>query len=90
MASPKKLPSQKVKPVPEIERRIEVACKRHSNKAVEILANALTNPAVDIRWKISAAKEILDRAWGRPAQQIKADVSVSSVDALIEVLKNNK
>jgi hypothetical protein len=88
MATPRKLASQKTRGTTDKERAIEIACKRISFKAIEILEKALMDESVDIRWKLSAAKEILDRGWGRPAQSVKAEVVISGVDTLVDILKS--
>lgn len=82
----KRLASQKTLSTNQ-ERAIEIACKRLSIHAINVLEMALKKEDVDIRWKIQAAKEILDRGWGRPAQSIKADINISTIDALVSRIR---
>lgn len=72
---------------------IEIACKRLSFNALQVLEKALdekSTPELEYRWRIAAAKEILDRAWGRPKQSVEAKVEVAGVETLIEALNAAK
>lgn len=74
---------------PKHERSIEIACKRYSHKALEILAKALDEtktPDLSFRDRIIAAKEILDRGYGKPRQAIdqKVEVSVTGVTQALD------
>ncbi len=68
------------------ERRIEIACKRWDEKALKVLTDALGDATLDYRWRLTAAKEILDRAYGRPRQQVDATVKVEAAEALLAAL----
>ena len=92
MATPKKLATERKykSPAADKERAIEIACKRYSERALKVLVDAMTEDGVDIRWKIQAAKEILDRAWGRARQSLDANVTVEGSEALINAINAGK
>lgn len=48
---------------------IKIAAMRHAEKALTTLVNALTDDSTSNR--ITAAKELLDRAYGKPSQTTK-------------------
>ena len=72
------------------ERSIEIACKRYSEAALKVLTDCLTDTEADIRWKIVAAKEVLDRAWGRPKQSVDASVKIEGADSLLAAIQAGK
>jgi hypothetical protein len=58
---------------------VRQASRALTQRAIATLAAALDAP--DPRARIAAAVALLDRAWGRPAQAITADVAVSAAPA---------
>lgn len=77
----------------DIGRSVEIACKRLSQRALMVLEKALDEartPELEYRWRIAAAKEILDRAWGRPKQTIDANVNIEGSEALITAINAGK
>lgn len=87
MATPRKKGSRETPPK---ERRIEVACMRWSDEAVNVLSKALLDDSIDIRWRIQAAKELLDRGFGRPRQQVDQTIKVEAAEALLQALMQKK
>lgn len=66
-----------------IERRIDIAAKRLSTRALQVLEEAMDpgkTPGLEYKYRIAAAKEILDRAWGKPKQSIKAEITTAPSD----------
>lgn len=74
----------------EKERAIEIACQRESLNAVNELFKIIKDETVDIRWRIVAIKEVLDRGFGRPKQQVNSVVTVDGSDALLEAIARGK
>lgn len=71
-------------PVPE---DIRDAVKQHTHKAVLVLAEGLDD--VDPRVRIVCAKEILDRALGRPATATGEEAKVESIQqSYLQALKD--
>lgn len=78
-------------PKPGIERAIEVACKRLSERALKVLENALDpvkTPGIDYKMRIMAAQELLSRAWGKPKASVESKVTFEGGDALLNAMKN--
>ncbi len=76
---------------PELERAVEIACKRLSKGALMVLENAIDEtktPNLEMRWRLAAAKEILDRAWGRPKQSIDANIKMETAESLVDAIKS--
>lgn len=71
---------------PGVARSIEIACKRLSWKALQVLEKALNDDTIEMKHRIDAAKEVLNRAWGRPKQSIEANVNVQTGESLIEAI----
>lgn len=92
MATPKKLATQRKmnSPAQDKERAIEIACKRYSERALKVLVDCLSDDKIDVRWKIAAAKEVLDRAWGRARQSVDANVKIEGSEALIDAINAGK
>lgn len=68
-------------------RSIEIACKRLSAQALKVLEKALADEGVEMRYRIEAAKEILNRGWGRSRQSMEVTLNDESGSALIDALK---
>lgn len=82
-------PSKNTKP--EIARAIEIACKRLSGKALQVLTKAMDDSLkglIDIRWGIQASTEVLNRGFGRARQQIEANINVEGGEEMIEALRS--
>ncbi len=73
---------------PDALHAIEVACKRLSARALEVLEKAMMDPNVEVRYQIMAAKEVLDRGWGKPKQSTETTVNVSTTDDFINALRD--
>lgn len=77
-------------PANVIERKIDIASKRLSLRALEVLENALDpklTPQLDYKYRIVAAKEILDRAWGKPKQRVEARIETAPSDEFVATMK---
>ena len=48
-------------------------CCQHGEKAVEILASIMMDENEPAKNRIAAARELLDRGYGRPAQTVKGE-----------------
>lgn len=86
-------------PKPEIERRVELACKRISERGVEFLNKLIEdalNPDIpknekpDARWVMMAIDQVLNRGFGRPKQQIDQTIQMEGGDALIDAIRQGK
>lgn len=74
----------------ELARKIEIACKRLSVRALQVLEQAMNNESIEMKHRIDAAKEILNRAWGRPKQSVEANVTVHTGEQLIEAITQSR
>lgn len=73
-----------------LSRSVEIAAKRLSPRAFAILEAALDpekTPELEYRWRLAAAKEILDRAFGRPKQAIEAKLEVGGSEEFLQAMK---
>lgn len=74
-------------------RAIEIACKRLSARALQVLEDALDlqkTPDLEYRHRIEAAKEILNRGWGRPKQTVDTNVNVNADESFLEAINAAK
>lgn len=90
MPTPKGLNKAFTRNKPEIERAVEIACKRMASRALQVLEDILENPDEETRWRIAAAKEVLDRGFGRPKQSVETVVRDATADSLILALNEGK
>ena len=58
--------------------RARTLARKYTKQAVETLAREMTT-ATRSADRIAAASELLNRGWGRPAQQMRAEVESKSV-----------
>lgn len=75
---------------PELERKIDLACKQMSFRALEVLDAALDTkrtPDLDYKYRIVAAKEVLDRAWGKPKVKVEAKIEQAPSDAFVAAMQ---
>lgn len=68
---------------PKGEKRIREAAQEHSEAALQVMVDALTDD--DARVRMKAAEMILDRAHGKPAQSIGGadDLPAIRLDAIV-------
>lgn len=74
----------------DLERRVDIACKRLSSKALDVLERAMDEtktPDIEYKYRIMAAKEILDRAYGKPKQAIEASVTLEGGEAFLKMMQ---
>lgn len=71
----------------EIERRIEIACKRLSVRAFEVIEKIMLDETVEPKFRLTAAKEILDRGLGKAKQRVDQNVKIEGGEALIELIR---
>ena len=58
--------------------RVRTLARAYTQEAIEVLAEAMRNaPTADAR--IKAATALLDRGWGKPAQQLSAEINDTKV-----------
>jgi hypothetical protein len=70
---------------PRTDAALRDAAREYTEAALLVLANALTSDSGDIQ--IKAAKEILDRGWGKPRQSIDlGSADGSQVASRLEVV----
>ena len=60
---------------------ISALAKNHSEKAIQTLANIMNRSKVESN-RIAAANALLDRAWGKPSQQVQAVVGHVNMQAV--------
>lgn len=86
-------------PKPEIEKRVELTCKRISERGVNFLEKLIEdalNPDIpkadrpDPRWVMMAIDQVLNRGFGKPRQQIDQSIQVEGGDALIDAIRKGK
>jgi hypothetical protein len=65
----------------KIERDIRKMALVHADKALETLVLALADVGTSPSSAVSAAKDLLDRAFGKPTQHTTAEVKVTHDDA---------
>lgn len=73
-----------------LERRIDIACKRLSVNALTILERALDErltPNLEYKYRIAAATQVLDRAWGKPKQSIRAEITTTPSDQFMTAMR---
>ena len=54
---------------PKSSLQLKELARKHTPKAIETLVNALSDDSG--RTRVAAAEALLDRAWGRPSQQLE-------------------
>lgn len=63
---------------------VREAAKQHTQAAITALVQALDDPKA----KVAAATALLDRAWGRPAQHVEVDGTLSlGIAAALEAMR---
>jgi hypothetical protein len=86
-------------PKPEIERKVELACKRISERGIKYLEDLIEkalDPETpkeqrpDPRWVMMAIDQVLNRGFGKPRQQIDQSIQVEGGDALIDAIRKAK
>ena len=58
--------------------RVRTLARAYTQEAVEVLAEAMRN-ATTADARIKAATALLDRGWGKPAQQLSAEINDTKV-----------
>lgn len=74
----------------DIARRVDIACKRLSSRALDVLERAMDEtktPNLDYKYRIQAATHILDRAFGRPKQAVEATVTLEGGEAFLKLMQ---
>lgn len=64
-------------------RSLSEIAKEHTEKAIETLVSVMDEGESDAA-RVSAANSLLDRAWGRPKQEMDVDLHVNDLAAIIE------
>jgi hypothetical protein len=76
---------------PDVERQVEIACKRISQTAVNylemIIEKALGGEQIDPKVVMIAIKEVFDRGLGKARQQIDQNINVNGGEALVEAIQ---
>ena len=58
--------------------RVRTLARSYTQEAIEVLAEAMRN-ATTADARIKAATALLDRGWGKPAQQLSAEINDTKV-----------
>jgi hypothetical protein len=74
------------KPMPEDFKQLAA---EHAKGALEVLIGIYQNPAEDATQRIAAAKVIIERAYGKPSQEITANLFASAGDFVLEIAGEN-
>jgi len=53
---------------------LQKLAKDHTEQAFNVIFAIMNNPEAEFSTRLEAAKQILDRGWGKPAQQIKQEM----------------
>lgn len=63
---------------PKVVAEVRDLARQHTTTAIETLAVLAVSADSDTA-KVAACKELLDRAWGKAPQELKADVTLSAL-----------
>lgn len=78
-------PSKNTKP--EIERALEIACKRLSGAALRVIEKIMMDDKADPKVRMDACKEIFNRGFGRPKQTAETvNINLSGGEDLITAI----
>lgn len=75
---------------PGVKRSIEIACKRLSWTALKVIEKLMNNEEVDPKVRMDAAKEIMNRGWGRPKTSIETNINIGGGEALLQAITDAK
>lgn len=67
--------------------RLIEACRSHTPEAVAVLISIMRNKKATPGVRLCAVREIFDRAWGRPMQQVM-DVTPRTEDGLLDPVES--
>ena len=72
---------------PKAQGDLREIARRHTAEAVQVLVQIMGDDTAAPSARVSAASALLDRAWGRPSQEILATISpnVTEFDAAFSV-----
>lgn len=59
---------------------MRMAARAHTQRALAVLVSVMGNRKAAATARVRAADALLDRAWGRPTQELLVDASMVSVD----------
>lgn len=65
-------------------RTLRQICRDHTDDAVKVLVNILTTSESESA-QLTAAKELLDRGWGRATQPISGDDEADPIKTAVDV-----
>lgn len=68
------------RPKKKRDKTLQELCKTHSVEAINTLVTIMKSDEVKEADRIKAAKEVLDRAYGRPRQTVEQVVEVHNID----------
>jgi len=74
-------------------KNFEAVCRRNSERALIVVLDILGNEEADPKLRLQAADTIMNRAWGKPKQQVEATVEhkiEGIADALATVVSRIK
>jgi hypothetical protein len=62
---------------PKVPKDVREMLKAATPKAAQLLIDSITDDSVSINYRIDAAKEILNRVYGKPTQPIDGDMDTT-------------
>lgn len=71
----------------QIRRDIKQAAKDHSPEAFRFMLSVMRNEDASLQYRMDAAKTIIDRGWGKAANQTEISVSVYDKMSEVELIK---
>ncbi len=80
----------KVEPVPKNPYSIKKLAQEKTQEAFDVMMKIMENPLVDPSTRLEAAKQILDRGWGKPTVQVKTEQISYTLKDVQEVLLERK
>jgi hypothetical protein len=69
---------------PKALQEVEEAARRHTPEAIRALASIANNEKAPPAARVSAAVALLDRAWGRPRQDMRVERAVDEFDRMTD------
>jgi hypothetical protein len=69
---------------PKALQEVEEAARRHTPEAIRALAGIANNEKAPPAARVSAAVALLDRAWGRPRQDMRVERVVDEFDRMTD------
>ena len=69
---------------------IREIARQHTDAAIDTLVTVMESQEASPSARVAAATALLDRAWGRPEQSLKASVGTSFTEALEKISEQKR